>query len=63
MLADGARMAGIPLDAAQLECFRLYLDELLLWNRRYNLVATQTRKKSSSGTSSTPCADPPAAPP
>jgi 16S rRNA (guanine527-N7)-methyltransferase len=41
MLADGARMAGIPLDAAQLECFRLYLDELLLWNRRYNLVATE----------------------
>ncbi|NPU85634.1 MAG: 16S rRNA (guanine(527)-N(7))-methyltransferase RsmG [Syntrophaceae bacterium] len=39
MLADGARIAGVPLDTAQRELFRLYIDELLLWNRRYNLVA------------------------
>lgn len=40
MLADGARIAGVPLDTAQRWRFRLYIDELLLWNRRHNLVAT-----------------------
>jgi len=40
LLAEGARMTGVPLDPGQLERFRLYVDELLLWNRRHNLVAT-----------------------
>lgn len=40
MLAEGARLAGVPLDAVKRRRFGLYLDELLLWNRRCNLVAT-----------------------
>ncbi len=45
MLAEGARIAGVPLDTAQLALFRLYIDELLLWNRRHNLVATNDPKQ------------------
>lgn len=40
MLAEGARIAGVPLVAKQLDLFRQFMDELLLWNRRHNLVAT-----------------------
>jgi 16S rRNA (guanine527-N7)-methyltransferase len=40
LLAAGARTAGVPLDSGQLRRFRLYLEELLLWNRRCNLVSS-----------------------
>jgi 16S rRNA (guanine527-N7)-methyltransferase len=40
VLAEGARIAGVPLGVTQVELFRTFMDELLLWNRRHNLVAT-----------------------
>ncbi|MBI3743053.1 MAG: 16S rRNA (guanine(527)-N(7))-methyltransferase RsmG [Chloroflexi bacterium] len=38
-LADGARALGITLSPQQLDAFRLYRDELLEWNQRFNLTA------------------------
>jgi len=37
-LRDRAPDYGIELSSAQLDLFRLYLDELTLWNRRMNLT-------------------------
>ena len=38
-LASGALQLGLSLTAQQVECFQLYYDELVAWNRRMNLTA------------------------
>jgi 16S rRNA (guanine527-N7)-methyltransferase len=40
-LQRGAGQLGIPLDAAQTDALLVYLDELLRWNRAYNLTAVR----------------------
>jgi 16S rRNA (guanine527-N7)-methyltransferase len=42
-LKDGARALGVELDEAQLRAFRVYEDELLAWNRKFNLTAITGR--------------------
>ncbi|MEW6333459.1 MAG: 16S rRNA (guanine(527)-N(7))-methyltransferase RsmG [Thermodesulfobacteriota bacterium] len=41
-LSEGAAAVGAPLGKAELDLFALYHRELLLWNRRINLVSQQT---------------------
>lgn len=38
-LTSGAEALGVPLDASQLEQFRIYYDTLVDWNSRLNLTA------------------------
>ena len=38
-LATGARMIGVPLSADQLARFERYYQELVTWNRKFNLTA------------------------
>jgi 16S rRNA (guanine527-N7)-methyltransferase len=44
-LSAGAEEIGIHLDQAQLELFSLYHRELLLWNRRINLVSEKSSRE------------------
>ncbi len=44
-LAEGAAALGIRLDAAALEQFAVYERELLLWNRRINLVSEKSSRQ------------------
>jgi 16S rRNA (guanine527-N7)-methyltransferase len=44
-LSEGAAEVGVPLGKAELELFTLYHRELLLWNRRINLVSQQTSRE------------------
>jgi 16S rRNA (guanine527-N7)-methyltransferase len=39
MLIEGAKQLGISLNREQVECFQVYYEELILWNRRVNLTA------------------------
>lgn len=38
-LAQGAEELGVPLDARALDAFAVYMEELALWNQRFNLTA------------------------
>ncbi|MBN1955363.1 MAG: 16S rRNA (guanine(527)-N(7))-methyltransferase RsmG [Anaerolineae bacterium] len=38
-LIRGARDLGVPLQQEHLDSFRVYFDELVAWNRRFNLTA------------------------
>jgi 16S rRNA (guanine527-N7)-methyltransferase len=38
-LAEGGRLLGLSLTPAQLQTFQRYADQLLEWNRRFNLTA------------------------
>jgi 16S rRNA (guanine527-N7)-methyltransferase len=40
-LARGAEELGVPLDARALDAFTVYLEELALWNQRFNLTAIE----------------------
>jgi 16S rRNA (guanine527-N7)-methyltransferase len=44
-LSEGAAAVGVPLGHAELDLFALYHRELLLWNRRINLVSKQTSRE------------------
>lgn len=44
-LSEGAAAVGAPLGRAELDLFALYHRELLLWNRRINLVSQQTSRE------------------
>ena len=44
-LSAGAAAVGVPLGKAELDLFALYHRELLLWNRRINLVSQQTSRE------------------
>jgi 16S rRNA (guanine527-N7)-methyltransferase len=44
-LSEGAAEVGVPLGKAELDLFALYHRELLLWNRRINLVSQQTSRE------------------
>jgi 16S rRNA (guanine527-N7)-methyltransferase len=44
-LSEGAATVGVPLGKAELDLFALYHRELLLWNRRINLVSEQASKE------------------
>ena len=44
-LSEGAAAVGVPLGKAELDLFALYHRELLLWNRRINLVSEQTSRE------------------
>jgi 16S rRNA (guanine527-N7)-methyltransferase len=44
-LKEGARALGIPLDQEALRLFSLYQQELLLWNRRINLVSEKSSRE------------------
>jgi 16S rRNA (guanine527-N7)-methyltransferase len=44
-LSEGAAAVGVPLEKAELDLFALYHRELLLWNRRINLVSEQTSRE------------------
>lgn len=44
-LSEGAAAVGVPLGKAELDLFSLYHRELLLWNRRINLVSEQTSRE------------------
>ena len=44
-LAQGAKLLGLELSAAQLESFYLYQRELLLWNAKTNLIAESTENE------------------
>ena len=44
-LSEGAAKVGVPLGKAELDLFALYHRELLLWNRRINLVSEQASKE------------------
>lgn len=39
MLVEGARQLGLTLTPAQLAAFQTYYEELVVWNRRFNLTA------------------------
>ncbi|MBI2955648.1 MAG: 16S rRNA (guanine(527)-N(7))-methyltransferase RsmG [Chloroflexi bacterium] len=39
LLIEGSHLLGIPLSEHQLRLFRLYAEELALWNRQFNLTA------------------------
>ena len=45
LLHDRARDYGITLTREQLNLFRIYLDELWEWNRRFNLIGVSTRER------------------
>ena len=42
-LSNSARALGVELDAAQVRAFRVYADELLAWNAKFNLTAITER--------------------
>ena len=42
-LKDSARALGVELDDAQVRAFRVYADELLAWNAKFNLTAITDR--------------------
>ena len=42
-LRDSARALGVEFDDAQLRAFRVYADELLAWNAKFNLTAITDR--------------------
>jgi len=44
-LSEGAAAIGVPLGKAELDLFALYHRELLLWNRRINLVSQSTSRE------------------
>lgn len=44
-LASGAAAVGVPLDGDQLRLFARYHQELLLWNRRINLVSETSARE------------------
>jgi 16S rRNA (guanine527-N7)-methyltransferase len=44
-LSEGAAKVGVPLGKAELDLFALYHRELLLWNRRINLVSEKASKE------------------
>lgn len=44
-LSEGAATLGIRLEQAQLEQFTVYYRELLLWNRRINLVSEKSSRE------------------
>ena len=44
-LSEGAAAIGVPLGKAELDLFALYHRELLLWNKRINLVSQQTSRE------------------
>jgi 16S rRNA (guanine527-N7)-methyltransferase len=44
-LSEGAAKVGVPLGKAELDLFALYHRELLLWNRRINLVSEHASKE------------------
>lgn len=44
-LSDGAAAIGVPLGPAQLDRFALYHREILLWNRRINLVSERSSRE------------------
>jgi 16S rRNA (guanine527-N7)-methyltransferase len=44
-LSEGAAAVGVPLGKAELDLFALYHRELLLWNRRINLVSQSTSRE------------------
>jgi 16S rRNA (guanine527-N7)-methyltransferase len=44
-LSEGAAAVGVPLGGAELDLFALYHRELLLWNRRINIVSQQTSQE------------------
>jgi len=44
-LSEGAAAVGVPLGKAELDLFVLYHRELLLWNRRINLVSEQASRE------------------
>jgi len=44
-LSEGAAAIGVPLGKAELESFALYHRELLLWNRRINLISERTSQE------------------
>jgi len=44
-LAEGAAAIGVPLGKAELDLFAAYHRELLLWNRRINLVSTSSSRE------------------
>lgn len=39
ILIDGAKRLGLSLTRGQVECFQVYYEELIRWNRRVNLTA------------------------
>lgn len=39
LLIKGCEQLGIPLDERQITLFRIYADELVVWNRQFNLTA------------------------
>ena len=43
VLIEGARALGIELDSDQARAFRVYADELLAWNAKFNLTAITNR--------------------
>ena len=43
LLSDSANKLGIRLTDGQLESFRIYCDELIEWNQRFNLTAITAR--------------------
>ena len=47
-LSEGAAAIGIRLGPAELDRFATYHREILLWNRRINLVSNALRWRSSS---------------
>jgi 16S rRNA (guanine527-N7)-methyltransferase len=44
-LSEGAAAVGVPLGKTERDLFALYHRELLLWNRRINLVSQQTSRE------------------
>ena len=44
-LSEGAAAVGVPLGKEKLDLFAQYHRELLLWNRRINLVSEQTSRE------------------
>lgn len=44
-LSEGAAAIGVPLEKTEMDLFALYHRELLLWNRRINLVSQQTSRE------------------
>ncbi|MBE0556764.1 MAG: 16S rRNA (guanine(527)-N(7))-methyltransferase RsmG [Proteobacteria bacterium] len=44
-LSEGAATLGIRLEQAQLDLFAVYYRELLLWNRRINLVSEKSSRE------------------
>jgi 16S rRNA (guanine527-N7)-methyltransferase len=44
-LSEGAAAVGVPLGKAELDLFALYHRELLLWNRRINLISERTSQE------------------